>query len=137
MKNLFKIFFILLFPTSFFGQEPRVIIENHRPTTEIRSQRVILSIEINKGDNFDADLYLDFYSNTSSSTSTLVTSTLVDNISASEDFNLNIYSHEISGLTPEENYSFKWRLEGNGWNKSTEIENLQQLQVLVFYLTGF
>ena len=88
-----------------FGQEPRVIIENHRPTTEIRSKRAVLSIEINKGDNFDADLYLDFYSNTTSSTSTLVTSTLVDNISASEDFNLNVYSYEISDLNPEENYS--------------------------------
>ena len=124
MKTFFK--FLLVFfgvSATLFGQEPRVIIENHRPTTEIRSKRAVLSIEINKGDNFDANLYLDFYSNTTSSTSTLVTSTLVDNISASEDYNLNVYSYEISDLNPEENYSYKWRLEGNGWDKSTEIEN--------------
>ena len=124
MKTFFKFLFVFLgVSATLFGQEPRVIIENHRPTTEIRSKRAVLSIEINKGDNFDADLYLDFYSNTTSSTSTLVTSTLVDNISASEDFNLNVYSYEISDLNPEENYSYKWRLEGNGWDKSTEIEN--------------
>jgi len=88
--------------------------------TQIRSKRVELGLEINKGINerFNGTVKIAFGSNTTS-----MTSYNVGTVSPNEDYNLKTYYFKKEGLSPNTQYSYKWTVESDlGTFETNEIK---------------
>mgnify|MGYP001369747591 FL=1 len=107
---LFRIQLLILMlasPSYVFSQEIAINVD---VSTEIRSKRVDLVLEINKKKDlyFDGTVKVAFGTN-SSTLSTYVVGT----VSNTENYNLKKYTFEKDGLSPGTNYMYKWWVETN------------------------
>ena len=107
---LFRIQLLILMlasPSYVFSQEIAINVD---VSTEIRSKRVDLVLEINKKKDlyFDGTVKVAFGTN-SSTLSTYVVGT----VSNTENYNLKKYTFEKDGLSPGTNYTYKWWVETN------------------------
>lgn len=100
------------------GQQLRLNIDH--ANSEIRSKRVKLGLEVNKGITFNGVVKISFGSDSNN-----LTTHVVENVLDSEEYNLKTYYFEKDSLSPNTTYVYKWFLE-TGALGSFETE-LQQI----------
>ena len=123
-----QLLFLFLLSTFYGLSQSRFQIENYLPGTEIHSDNVTLSLQVNKAEDnlFDANIKLVFGTSLTSSNSIsgIITNTLVGTVSNTEDFNIKYFSHDITGLSSQTTYFYKWNLNKNGFITETNVVSL-------------
>ena len=145
MKKLFTIFllnnckrrktlqflFFLLVTTHVSGQQLKLNIDYSN--SEVRSKRVKLALEVNKGIDFSGAIKISFGADVNS----LSTQT-IDRVLYSEDYNLKTYYFEQEDLAPNTTYVYKWYLEteelGNFETEFVQITTPSSFDVLPYQL---
>jgi hypothetical protein len=145
MKKLFAIFldinckrrkalqllFFLLASSIMTGQQLRLNIDH--ANSEIRSKRVKLALEVNKGIDFSGTIKISFGADTNSLSTQTIASVL-----NSEDYNLKTYYFEQEDLAPNTTYVYKWYLEteelGNFETEFQQITTPSSFDVLPYQL---
>ena len=117
-KRFLQFFFFLLVTTHVSGQQLKLNIDY--ANSEIRSKRVKLALEVNKGIDFNGTIKISFGTNTTS-----LTTQTIESVLDSEDYNLKTYYFEQDDLAPNTTYVYKWYLEAEGLgNFETEFEQI-------------
>ena len=145
MKKLFAIFLdinckrrkalqlllFLLASSLVTGQQLRLNIDH--ANSEIRSKRVKLALEVNKGIDFSGTIKISFGADTNSLSTQTIASVL-----NSEDYNLKTYYFEQEDLAPNTTYVYKWYLEteelGNFETEFEQITTPSSFDVLPYQL---
>ena len=111
-----------------FGQE-QLILNIDYTQTQVLTNRAELYLEVNKGENFNAEVWLEarpFSSNVSATipfdeNSPAFLNLKVADISEQENFNLKAFNYNWTNLTPQTSYEYRWLLKAQaGWTKGTE-----------------
>jgi len=117
-RKMLPFFFFLLASTLVTGQQIKLNIDH--ANSEIRSKRVRLGLEVNKGVTFSGVVKIFF--GTDSNT---LTTHVVGNVLDSEEYNLKTYYFEKESLSPNTTYVYKWSLETGGLGSfETELQQI-------------
>lgn len=130
-KTFLQFFFFLLVTTHVSGQQLKLNIDYSN--SEVRSKRVKLALEVNKGIDFSGAIKISFGADVNS----LSTQT-IDSVLDSEDYNLKTYYFEQEDLAPNTTYVYKWYLEteelGNFETEFVQITTPSSFDVLPYQL---
>ena len=102
--RLFTFVTLLLLSSFLTAQQLKLNIDYQN--SEVRSKRVKLALEVNKGIDFDGVIKISFGADINS-----LTTHTIDNVLVSEDYNLKTYYFEQEDLDPNTIYIYKWYLE--------------------------
>ncbi|MGC6402126.1 MAG: gliding motility-associated C-terminal domain-containing protein [Flavobacteriaceae bacterium] len=122
--NVLLVFCWILIGGMLQAQE-QVILNIDYTQTEVLTNRAVLVLEVNKGENFDAIIRFKGRSLTADVSGTLSANTEVNEqvatVSVSENFNLKTYTFNWNDLNPQARYEYQWSLEASaGWVLETE-----------------
>ncbi|MFZ9056589.1 MAG: gliding motility-associated C-terminal domain-containing protein [Flavobacteriaceae bacterium] len=131
MKKFFPLLLILITSNS-FAQE-QVILNIDFTKTKVYSTRAELFLELNKGENFNAEIWIEGHLvddgvESSDTSNTLIESIYekVDDVSVEENFNLKVYEYVWQPIFPLGKYKYRWILKSeDGWEIETDWQFIE------------
>ena len=118
--RLITILIALFFSCISFSQE-QIILNIDYTQTQVLTNRAELFLEINKGENFDGEVYFEGNQISEDVSSTLSFLQKVADIAATENYNLKTYQFNWNDLSPQTEYHYRWIVRSqSGWELQTD-----------------